>query len=319
MAGSLAYHAFISLLPLLLLLLAISSTLGAGRLESALLSLTRAAVTPGAGEVLVAELRRASPGASALGVAVLLWGTLRIFRSLDTAFSDIYESGTANTVADQFADGLVVLVSVAAVVLVVAAIDATLSVLSASAIGRALRNLVLVTGVGLALLPMYYVFPDEPDLTVPEVLPGVAFAAVGLVAFQSLFRLYLAYSATASRESALASIIVFLTWLYFSGLVVLVGVAVNAVLTNRSADVSLEPVIGGVPPTGDAPGGRPDGATLARLVDDLASAETVSVVVDGEETALPPLADVNWRDSSLPFVDDVTIELVWRDEVPEQE
>lgn len=41
--------------------------------------------------------------------------------------------------------------------------------------------------------------------------------------------------------------LVFLTWLYFSGLVVLVGVAVNAVLSNRSRDVDIRPVLGGTP------------------------------------------------------------------------
>jgi signal peptidase len=36
-----------------------------------------------------------------LGVVLLIWGTLRIFRGLDTAFSDIYESEAANPFTDQ--------------------------------------------------------------------------------------------------------------------------------------------------------------------------------------------------------------------------
>ncbi|MUV58229.1 YihY/virulence factor BrkB family protein, partial [Halogeometricum sp. CBA1124] len=59
------------------------------------------------------------------------------------------------------------------------------------------------------------------------------------------------YAANAGRYEAygvIGGVLLLLTWLYFSGLVVLLGAAVNAVLSNRSRDVNVDPVFGGIPP-----------------------------------------------------------------------
>lgn len=58
------------------------------------------------------ETANATVGVSVFGGVLLVWGTLRIFRGLDTAFSDIYESGGENDLPDQILDGLVVLLTV---------------------------------------------------------------------------------------------------------------------------------------------------------------------------------------------------------------
>lgn len=90
---------------------------------------------------------------------------------------------------------------------------------------------------------MYYVFLDT-DVTVRGIVPGVLVAAIGLTAFQAAFRLYT--QVKSPESSVVAGILILLTWLYFSGLVVLLGAVCNAVLSNRSRDVSIEPVIGGI-------------------------------------------------------------------------
>jgi len=320
MAGSIAYHAFVSLLPLLLLVLAVVAALDRPEIERGIIALAAALLSPGAGDVLVAELRSTSTGVSLLGLVVLIWGTLRIFRGLDTAFSDIYETEAHNTLVDQFADGLVVLVCVAVAILVGAGLERVL-VFDGTAgwlVGRA----VLVAGLALAFLPMYYVFPDEPGMTVREVLPGVGFAAVGLTAFASLFRVYLEVSGSAESGSVLGGVLVFLTWLYFSGLVVLVGVAINAVLSNRSRDVDIRPVVGGQPRRGDHDVAAAERgvdrdrlvAAIERLRGDLREGDTVTVTT-GDDTVVLPNPDevlVDVAPSRLPFVSDaVSIELRW--------
>ncbi len=318
MAGSLAYHAFVSLLPLLLLVMAVISATGDRRLEDAFLQIVSATITPGAGDVLVAELQNTSRGVSILGAVVLLWGALRIFRSLDTAFSDIYETPSENTFADQLADGFVVLVSVAVVLLVTVALESTLSVDVGVGAGWFGQRLLLVLGVGLALSPMYYLFPDEPDVSVPEVMPGVGFAAVGLVSFESLFQLYLEYGG--GGGGTLGNVLVVVTWLYFCGLVVLVGAAINAVLSNRSDDVSVRPVFGGVPvEDGDGPSAADGGSdavveSIDRLEARLPTASEVTVVVDGEPVRLSPPEQVlsEVTASRLPLATDTaSIELRW--------
>ncbi|WP_222918160.1 YihY/virulence factor BrkB family protein [Natrinema sp. SYSU A 869] len=319
MAGSIAYHAFVSLLPLLLVLLAAVSAVGGQQLEDGLVSVTQAAFTPGAADVLVSELDDASAEASVLGLGVLVWGALRIFRSLDAAFSDIYETQSENTFVNQLVDGVLVFVSIAAVVVAILAIEAALSPSTGTTFGWIGYRLGLVAAIVAALFPMYYLFPDEPDMTAREAVPGVTVTAVGLVVFESLFRFYLTYSSTAAEGQFLSSILVFLTWLYFSSLLLLVGVAVNAVLTNRSHDVDIEPVISGVPAEETASDAAVDGtddpaAAVDRLAERLRTADEMAIIVDGESVALPVpnSIDAETDDSSLPAIGDGTrIELRW--------
>ncbi|ELZ82385.1 ribonuclease BN-like protein [Haloferax elongans ATCC BAA-1513] len=247
MAGSIAYGAFVSLLPLFLLVLAAVSATGDQNLRESVFAVIESVLTPGASSVIVAELEASSQLASLslIGVLVLVWGTLRIFRSLDTAFSDIYESEAANTFADQLSDGIVVFATVALAVVVGALIETVLPPLDGT-LGWVIYRVLLVVVLFVTFFPMYYIFPDE-DLVALEVVPGTLVAAVGLTTFESLFRLYVQFSSRSPDSSVVAGILVLLTWLYFSGLVILLGAAVNAVLSNRSRDVNVRPLFGGVP------------------------------------------------------------------------
>jgi membrane protein len=292
-AGSVAYHAFVSLLPLVVLLLTVATTLGDDGLSERVLALVEAAFTPTGREVLVDALAAEGvSGVSLLGLAVLVWATLRIFRGLDQAFSEIYETEGRNTFLDQVGDGLLVLVVVAAAVLVAVAVRSVL-VLPGGPLGGAVATAAVVVGLTVAFLPMYYVFPDR-ELRVLEVLPGTVFAAVGVTALESLFRVYVQFSGTAGSYGVLGAILVLLTWLYFNGLVVLLGAVLNTVLTNHSEDVDLEPVIGDWRPGlgrtfGDA-GGDPERALadrLARLEAAVDGDRPVTVQVDAEQFRLP--------------------------------
>ncbi|MEZ3144614.1 YihY/virulence factor BrkB family protein [Halobaculum sp. MBLA0143] len=308
LAGSIAYHAFVSLLPLLLLVLFVLSALGGLAPTEAVFALVAAALTDGTADVLLAELRRASASRqlSLAGVAVLVWGTLRVFRGLDTAFSDVYETESANGFLDQLRDGLVVSGAFGLSVVVAATLHAAVPA-DGAGLGPTLANrLVLVVGLAVTLYPMYYVFPDT-DVTPAEVVPGTLLAATGLTAFVSLFGLYVRWSGEQPEESVLAAILVFLTWLYVSGFVVLLGAVVNAVLSNRSADVSVRPVIGDAAGD-DGPGDR-RGAATAPTDADLAALERLLadgvVEVGGSDDALAlpaPSAVAVERDGDGPRV-----------------
>jgi len=242
LAGSIAYHAFVSLLPLFALLLYIASGLGNASMEAGLIRLSKGIFTEGAQEVLIAEMRDASQstGVSVLGIVVLIWGTLRIFRGLDTAFSDIYETEAENSFLDQLTDGVLVLVTFTIATFLAVLVYRIVPTGGALAF---VEPIVVVFGLTLVLLPMYYVFPDT-DVSIPEILPGTVFVAVGVTAFQAGFRWYV----SAGDQNVVGGILLLLTWLYVTGLVILLGVVVNAVLSNRSADVSIQPVIGGISP-----------------------------------------------------------------------
>ena len=234
MAAALAYHAFISLAPMLLLLFLVLTTFGTG-LEDRIAGIA-AAWLPGPIADVVTQLLQGSAngtGASIIGLVVLLWGTLKIFRGLDTAFSEIYETVDTNTLLDKFRDGLVVF---AALVLAVVAMVTSSIVLGGLVAeipySQLLTPVALIAGLVVAFYPIYYVFPDV-ELGARDVLPGVVVAAVGWGALQGLFQIYLSV-AEPSSGSFFGGVIVVVTYLYFSALVLLLGAVVNAVVGGHS-------------------------------------------------------------------------------------
>ena len=232
LAGSIAYNAFVSLVPLLLFVVLSLALVGAGWGEQ-FLTLVTTTVSPTIGafiEEVFQQQTSGTAGSSVVGLVVLVWGALKLFRGLDTAFEAIYDVDADTSIVDQIRDGLVVLVSL--VLSITATIVAT-TVFSAFAgavpyLGLALP-LVLTAGLVVAFVPMYYVFPNV-DVTVREVLPGALVAATGWALLQGLFQVYVALSTGGSVTSLITGIMLLATWLYFSGVVLLLGVVVNAVV-----------------------------------------------------------------------------------------
>ena len=234
MAAGLAYSAFVSLTPLLVLTFLAFAAVGGG-LEARVLAFAGQWLPgPVAGAVRQTFREQSGVGsASVLGFLVLSWGALKIFRGLDTAFSEIYETVDDNSFVNKVTDGLVV-----SFALVVAAVGTVGTSVAFAAYADALpfggyaTPLVLLGGLVVAFLPMYYVFPDC-DLSVRDVVPGALFAALSWVAFQDLFRVYLAVSDPGSGSFA-GSVLVVVVYLYFSALVLLVGAVINAALGGHS-------------------------------------------------------------------------------------
>ena len=327
LAGSVAYHAFVSLLPLLVLVLLVLRQVGGESLSAVLLSVVEGALTP-TGRGLFIETVEGGPrlsGTSALGVAVLTWAMLRIFRGMDQAFSAVYDTGAANTLANQILDGLVVFGAVTAAV-VVAGLLRTAVTLGDGVLGTTLTTLFVIVALSVALYPLYFVFPDM-DLPPVEALPGTLAAAVGLTVLESLFRVYVQVSSAGERYGIVGGIVLVLAWLYFNGVVVLLGAVLNAVLTNRSADVTVEPVIGDHRAGLDTPSGseeattveiavggdsatdesldrhavdRPEAVTgaLGPLAGRIEDSDSLTVVTDEAATALPPPSGLDAADDS---------------------
>lgn len=317
MAGSLAYHAFVSLLPLLLLALAVVSTVGDATLETGLIELARRTLTPGVSELLTAELQQARTSASlsVAGGVFLLWGTLRIFRGLDTAFSVIYQSESQNTFSDQLLDGLVVLVALVVAIGAVVTVETAVARVSSGTFGWAARRLVIFVGLTLAFLPMYYVFPDQPGMRVAEVLPGAVVATAGLTLLEALLGLYVTFSSSLPRRSVIVAFLVFLTLLYLANLVILLGAAVNVVTSNRTTEVNVRPLVAGLPETAPRTLERAElVATLERVETRLDGSSSLAVD-EGEDAVVLTGPDIVTVDdgSNGPFAGDgpVRLECYW--------
>jgi len=235
-AASLSYYAFVSLLPLLIIGLTLASVIGGPELVDALAARVGESLGSSAGglvrKALTASL--AQVGASAFGVAVLVWSALRLFRGLDVAFSVVYDTPVAG-LPGQVRNGVIALVAVALGVGATIAVGGAIAVYEIRLFGVDLvgpiTTAVLLAGLTGVFLPLYYVFPGS-GVTVREALPGAAVAAVGWTLLQTGFRIYAA-SAGNEAYGVLGGALLLVTLLYFGGLVLLIGVVLNAVLADR--------------------------------------------------------------------------------------
>jgi len=242
MAGSVAYAAFVSLVPLLLLALVVASVLGGESLEGYVLATTEQYLTPSARDLVQQSLDQAQSRLqlSIISGVALLWATLKVFRSLDTAFAELYAVETDVSLVDQVIDGLLVLGGMAMAFLAMIAVGAVVAVAPTFSVGartgipvvRILGFAGLISGLVLAFLPMYYFFPNV-EMTVARALPGATVAAVGWTLLQALFQVYVSMSSTSELYGVLGGIILFITWLYFGSVVILLGGATNAILAGH--------------------------------------------------------------------------------------
>lgn len=153
-------------------------------------------------------------------------GCVKLFDGLDTAFSAIYGTEREPSVRATVLDALVLVVTIPLAVVSVSVATVVVSVVAGGGV-RFAAPLVLTAGLTVVFLPLYYVFPDT-RVSVREILPGVAIAAVGWMLLQQLFQVYVSLM-DVSTGSVVGAVVLFLTWLYFASGVILLGCAVNAV------------------------------------------------------------------------------------------
>lgn len=266
LAAGVAYYAFISLIPALLLLVALASALFGEAFASAVLEVTSGFLTPSGQDVIESALASAAGrgGATVIGAVVLLWSTLKVFRGLDTAFLQVY--GVEETVSflDQLRDATAVAISVGVGMAAMVVTGTAIAALQVVPVLELLSILLLPAVLTLVFLPMYFLLP-YPPVTVREALPGAAFAAVGWTALQAGFQLYAASAGQFQVYGVIGGVLLLVTWLYLAAIVVIVGAVVNVVLAaGREPGFTHEPVASPLAPAGladrhalDGPGRPP--------------------------------------------------------------
>lgn len=233
MAGSVAYQAFMSLLPLLVVLFLIVAVVAGPSLAGRVLGIARSFLPVEAQQLLVQTVtgKIDATTTSVISVALLLWAGLGLFKGLDTAFSAIYGTKTKNSFTNQLTDALVAFGGI--LVAIVAAVGAASApFLSRLPFVGLIASVLLLVGLTAAFFPIYYLFPDAP-VTVWEALPGAAIAAVGWTILQALFQLYVRFAADTDVSGALGTVLILLTWLYFGSFLILFGAVVNVSLFGR--------------------------------------------------------------------------------------
>lgn len=233
-AAGVAYHAFTTLLPVLVL-----AVLGASHSDvvaSATDVLGNRAGASGRQVVVVASAIREGEGfwqLAALAGAVATWSAFQLGRAIASVFADVY-GDVEHSLLERAADVLVVfltwVVALGFAVVLSLLLGAVRPILAVAVVWP----VVLFVGLLAAFLPLYLVFP--PAVTLRDALPGAALAA-GVWTVSGL-----ALSAYASRAQSVqffgvvGVVLLVLTWLYLGSLALVAGAATNAVLTNRLED-----------------------------------------------------------------------------------
>ncbi|XVH33250.1 YihY/virulence factor BrkB family protein (plasmid) [Haloferacaceae archaeon DSL9] len=241
LAGSIAYSAFVSLVPLVLFFFLVVSVAGAPGLQQRVVDVATQSVSPSVGgviEVMINQQSGAGTGstvsASIIGALTLVWGAIKVFRGLDTAFSELYETTARESFVGQIKKSLLILVVLTLAIVAMVGATSIVAFLSfIPYIGLAVPLLLVVVLI-VAFFPMYYLFPDI-DVEPRDVLPGTIVGAVGWVVLQVLFQVYVSLSG--GGGNLIASILLFVTWLYFTAVVLLLGATVNAVVVGRADEI----------------------------------------------------------------------------------
>jgi YihY family inner membrane protein len=280
-AASVAYYALVSLVPTLALATVAASVLGGPALEATVVALAERYLPPSGRELVVSALRDTAGrgGTTVVGVVVLVWSSLKLFRGLDAAFGRVYDTAPGGFL-ERLGDALVVAAAVGGGALVTVAAAGLVAALAPRLpfVGLLAPLLLLAVLVG-ALFPLYYVLPDV-RLSAREALPGTLVAAVGWTALSAGFGVYAAVAARGSLAlyGVLAGVILLATWLYLAATLLLVGAVLNAVLAGRPGDdgggdrqvqQSGGRHTGTMADDGPEPRGAPDIEDLADRLDDV--------------------------------------------------
>ncbi|MFC5278200.1 YihY/virulence factor BrkB family protein [Halorubrum rubrum] len=240
LAAAIAYYAFVSLVPALLLLVVVASAVFGDAIAVQLAAVAGDFLTPAGEEAVAAAVSSASgrTGAGMLGIVVLLWSTLKVFRGLDTAFGALYGDASPPGFREQVTDAIAVVVGVGVGIGVMVAVGTFLAAVDAIPAVEAASILALPAVLTVVFLPLYYLLP-EPAIGVGEALPGAAFAAGGWTLLQAGFQVYAANAGQYQVYGVIGGVLLLVTWLYLAAVVVVVGGVINVAVAGRNADGGL--------------------------------------------------------------------------------
>ena len=240
LAAGISYYVLVSLLPLFTLAIVLATALGGADFAAQVQSIAGAYLLPTGSELVTDALEnRAGQGAlSVVSLAVTVWGALKLFRGVDVAFARIY-GYPVSPILRQLSDGVVALATLGGAVAGVAVATATIAVIDLPLVG-VVGPLVLITFLVVAFLPLYTVIPDV-SVPLRGALPGSILAAVGWTALSAGVGVY-ARSVT-GVAGALGGVLLLVTWFYISGILLLTGAALNAVLAGRLRVTRADPAV----------------------------------------------------------------------------
>lgn len=261
LAAAVAYYAFVSLVPLLLLALSVGSFLGGETFAISVVNAIGEFLSPQGQELIRNALTETGgrSGVTILGLILLSWSGVKVFRAIDTAFSQVYGVEVPESFPEQLGQVSLVLGSVGVSVITVVTLNGLLPRLGNIPFLDIVGIVLTFSILPLSFLPMYYTFPDV-RMSLREALPGAIIAATGWVGLVIGFRLYGAVAGSGSIYGILGGVLLVITFLYLAASIMILGAVTNAVLAGRTDDdETVEKP--------DVPDGIPDIREMARDLD----------------------------------------------------
>lgn len=234
LAASIAYYAFAALIPLLLFAFIVISAVGGNELALQIIVVTQRFLTPTAQGFILDAITQTEGRTSVLVGAslVFLWSIFRLLRGLDIAFSMVYETEMSPPVLTQITT---------ATMLFLALVIAGSGLVSVSILFALLPDDLLIglAGAGAVLValvlvfwPIYYLLPAV-DHSIGDALPGAIGAAFSWALLNTVFGIYAANASQYEVYGVLGGVLLLLAWFYVSGVILVLGAVINAVVATH--------------------------------------------------------------------------------------
>lgn len=227
-AAALAYYAFVSQIPILILVVAVTST----RLVRRIQMTTPDFLTPGARQLLSDALVTASgrTWAALLAMGVLLWSGVNVVIGFQMVVNRIEET-PRESLRTRLHDASSILGSFGLVVLAIILTNLLFTLLPGGRVLTYSKPFVQFGTLTVAFLPLYYA-PSRVVTSLAEALPGALTAAAGWTVLLTAVSFYAANASQYALYGVLSGIIIILTSFYFGAVILMIGAIVNAMFAD---------------------------------------------------------------------------------------
>lgn len=228
-AAALAYYAFVSFIPLLLLVFAVI-----GEQLAVQIAMTTPRFLTHEAQQLVYDAMTVATGRTGAGLfalVVLAWSGTNVVVSFQAVIERI-ENTAKRSLSDQFRDAVIILGSFGLAIVSIIFTSTLFALLPAAPLVGFAGFLVLIGALTVAFLPLYYI-PSRLATSPSAALPGALTAAFGWTVIHTAIQFYTANAAKYAIYGVLSGVIIILTSLYIAAGVLMVGIIVNATLTDE--------------------------------------------------------------------------------------
>jgi membrane protein len=251
-ASQFAYNAVLATVPFLFVLVSAFGIAGSAGTYDRLIGTFGNAIPPALQELLRSSVKSATRNSNnaaiflAIGVVAAIYVTSNVISTLMSALDKAYGVPSrpwfrGKMVAIGFAAATSVLVAVTTLALVVGPrlIDAVADYVGLSGTARDLaKDSVFPIGVAALVaftLLLYRYGTNGLRPRLPTILPGALVAVGGWLGMTQAFRAYVDHFSYGTVYGSLATVVVYLLFLYLTGLMLLIGAEVNGELASRRA------------------------------------------------------------------------------------